>query len=121
MSNNSLFKSAKSGIYQRIRYPHLVTIIPLKSCLQDLDLLSSSIVYSLTTPYKRRLNDETFYWNLLSRFICNEEDNFISLVFKSPNNLKDLRVTYINNVDELKLFPSLKDKVLSDLIYISRS
>ena len=112
MCNNTLYLSAKSGIYQRKTYPHLVTIIPLKNCLQDLDLLAESICYSLITPYNKRYK---FYWHLLSKFICNEEETFVSLVFKTPNNLDDLRVTYINSLQDIKLYPSLRDKVLREL------
>jgi|NOAtaT_7_FD_contig_31_8992081_length_1059_multi_4_in_0_out_0_2 hypothetical protein len=114
---NSLFKAAKAGTYQRVTYPHLVKVIPLKNSLQDLDLLAKSIAYTLVTPYNQRVD---FHWRLLSRFICNTEENYISLVFKSPNNLKDLKVTYIHNLDDLKLFPSLRDKVLSNLLQIIR-
>lgn len=115
MCNNSLFISAKAGIYQRKTYPHLVKVLPLKSCLQDLDLLSKSIAYTLVTPYNKRYK---FHWDLLSRFICNTQESYISLLFKSPTCIEDLRVTYIHNLNDLNLFPSLREKVLSELLNI---
>lgn len=121
MKTNSkyLFSSIVNNIYQRDRYPHLASLIPIQRCFRDLDLLSKSITYSLITPYYDRVD---YSWPLIRRALCNGDNKqiYISLIFNKPTCLGDLRVTYINNLQEVNLFPSLKEKVLSNLLDITR-
>ncbi len=119
--NKYIFQSILYGTYQRETYPHIVNIIPLHKCLQDLDLLASSITYSITTPYYNRDN---YYWPLIRRGLCNGDKSkliYISLIFNKPTTIDDLRVTYIKDIKELNLLNcSLNETVLSNLKHIIR-
>ena len=118
--NKYIFNSICKGIYERETYPHLVTIIPLAKSLKYVDLLAASITYSLVTPYNDRID---YYWSLIKRAMCNGKlDNriYISLVFNKPTTLSQLRVTYIDSVKDLNLFPFVKERVLSNLLQIIR-
>ena len=53
-NNNYLFKSITQGTYQRLTYPYLIQVMSINKALQDIDLLASSITYSLTTSYYDR-------------------------------------------------------------------
>lgn len=115
MSNN-LFKSILNGTYQRTVDPPIIRVKHLSKCLSDLDLLAASITYSLIKPNMYDRVD--YYWPLLNRCICNKKTNriYISLVFNKPTSLKDLKLTYINNRNDLNLYPALKERVLSNLL-----
>lgn len=118
--NKYLFSSVNNGIYQRDTYPHLINIISFSKSFKYLDLLAASITYSLVTPYNDRVD---YYWPLIKRCMCNGDKDkriYISLIFKKPTSLSDLRVTYINSVDDLNLYPFVKERVLSNLLQIIR-
>lgn len=123
MSNkhNYLFQSILQGTYQRLTYPHIIQVVPLHKCLKDLDLLASSITYSLTVSYYNRTN---YYWPLIRKCLCNGDNDkfiYVSLVFNKPTTLSHLRVTYIKDIQELNLLNcSLKEIVLSNLKHIIR-
>lgn len=128
MSNNNkngssyLFKSILHGSYQRVIYPHLIQVMPLQKCLQDIDLLGSSITYSLTVSYYDRTD---YYWPFIRRCLCNGDKSkliYISLVFNKPTSIDQLKVTYIKDIHQLNLLDncSLKDTVLSNLKHIIR-
>ena len=120
LNNKYIFTSIVKGVYQRETYPHLVKVVPLNKCLKDLDLLAASITYSVTTEYYNR---DEYYWPLIRRALCNGESTkliYISLVFNKPTTLQHLRVTYIKDIKDINVFPSLKHRVLSDLNSIIR-
>jgi hypothetical protein len=123
MSNNTntLFKAIKQGTYQRLTYPHLIQVVPLNKCLNDIDLLASSITYSLVTLYYDRTE---YSWPLIRRCLCNGNNKgiYVSLTFNKPTSLSDLKVTYIEDIQQLNLLDncSLKDVVLSNLKHIIR-
>lgn len=120
-NNNYIFKCVKQGTYQRITYPHLIQVVPLQKCLQDIDLLASSITYSLITSYYDRVD---YYWPLIRRCLCNGDKSkgiYISLVFNKPTTLNQIKVTYIKDVNQLNMLNcSLGDTVLSNLKHIIR-
>lgn len=121
-NNNYLFKSITQSTYQRFTYPHIIQVMPLYKCLQDIDLLASSITYSITTSYYDRVD---YYWPLIRRCLCNGNINkgiYVSLVFNKPTTLNHLKVTYIENIQQLNMLNncSLKDTVLSNLKHIIR-
>lgn len=114
--SNYVFKGLLNGTYQRTVDPPLIKIKPINKCLSDLDLLAASITYSLIKPNMYDRVD--YYWPLLNRCICYRKINiiYISLVFNKPTSLKDLKLTYINNRNDLNMYPALKDRVLSNLL-----
>jgi hypothetical protein len=120
-TNNYLFKCVLQGTYQRLIYPHLIQVVPINKALQDIDLLASSITYSLVTSYYDRTD---YYWPFIRRCLCNGDKSkliYISLVFNKPTSLDDLKVTYIKDVNQLNMLNcSLKDTVLSNLKHIIR-
>lgn len=120
-TNNYLFKCVLQGTYQRLTYPHLIQVVPLHRALQDIDLLASSITYSLVTSYYDRTD---YYWPLIRRCLCNGGNSkgiYVSLVFNKPTTLDNLKVTYIKDVNQLNMLNcSLKDTVLSNLKHIIR-
>ena len=115
-----IFTSMCRGIYKRDTYPHLVNVIPFNKSFKYIDLLAASITYSLVVSYNDRYD---YHWSLIKRAICNGDRDskiYISLVFNKPTTLSHLRVTYINSIDDLNLYPSLKERVLSNLLQIIR-
>jgi hypothetical protein len=102
--------------YQRSRYPHLITIRELSSCMQNVDLLAASITYSVMTPYWERVDYE---WPTIRRCLCNGDrikGVLISATFNKPTRVSDLIVCYINNLAQLnKEHPSIKTRVLHNL------
>lgn len=122
-NNNYIFKSILQGTYQRVTYPHIIQVVPLKKCLQDIDLLASSITYSLTISYYDRVE---YSWPFIRRCLCNGDKYkgiYVSLTFNKPTSLDCLRVTYIDDIQQLNLLYncSLKDVVLSNLQQIIRA